>query len=121
AAQKIGVEPRAVPKPDQVVAIRVAASLDSIEQDKVPGSIQALKVWTANGCSGGGPPSETTSKATSPAPTTESPTSPVAKASADAAVGDSVEEVTAAVNAVMGRRTEEELGSPPLGSEVRNC
>jgi hypothetical protein len=45
----------------------------------------------------------------------------VAKASADAAVGDSVNEVTAAVNEVMSRRTEEEFGSPPLGSEVGNC
>jgi hypothetical protein len=122
AAQNVGVEPGAVPTPDQVVAIRVASNLGSIEQDKLPGSIQALEVWTTNGCSGGRPPSETTPNPASTVPTTpEAPTNPVAKDSADAAVGDVVDSVTAAVNEVMSRQTERELGSPPVGSEVRNC
>jgi hypothetical protein len=121
AAQAAGLATGAVPTPDQVVAIRVASSLGSVEQDQLPESIRVLKIWTANGCSGSRPSSETTSTVTGPAPTTEVPVNSVAKASADAAVGDSVNEVTAAVNEVMSRRTEEEFGSPPLGSEVGNC
>lgn len=51
----------------------------------------------------------------------EAPTSAVAVDNANAALGDVVESVTAAVNDVMSKRTEEEFGSPSLGSEVRNC
>jgi hypothetical protein len=36
-------------------------------------------------------------------------------------LGEVDDEATAAVNEAMSRRTEEELGSPPLGAEVRDC
>ena len=121
AAEAAGVEPGATPTQDEVVEIRLASNLSSDEQGKLPEAIRILGVWTANGCSGGRPPSETTSTVTTSTSTTGVHTSPVADASADAAVGDSVDEVTAAVNEVMSQQTERELGSPPLGSEVRNC
>lgn len=74
-----------MPTPDQVAAIRAAASLASIEQDKVPGSIQALKLWTASGCSGGRPPIQTTPTTTSTVPTTEATTTEAAPSGGQAA------------------------------------
>jgi hypothetical protein len=74
AAQAVAVEPGAVPTPDQVVEIRVAAQMGSVEQDQLPGSIEALRTWTGSGCSGGRPQIATTPVPTTQAATTEAAT-----------------------------------------------
>lgn len=111
AAQAAGIEPGA----NQLGELRVAGNLGSVEADQLPGSIEALGIWAANGCSGGRPPSETTPSAGLPAPTTEPETIEPGLLSA------TDEEVTAAMNYAMSQRTEEEFGSSPLGAEVRDC
>jgi hypothetical protein len=115
AMQGAGLEPGAVATQDQAGEIRAASQIGSVEQDQLPGSIEALRTWAANGCSGARPPTETTPGAGLPAPTTElDTTEPGLLAATD-------EEVTAAMNYAMSQRTEEEFGSSPLGAEVRDC
>jgi hypothetical protein len=112
AMQAAGLEPGAVPPSDQAGDIRAASQIGSVEQDQLPGSIAALGSWAANGCTGGRPPTDVPDATIS---TTEAVTSePGLLAATD-------EEVTAAVNYAMSQRTEWELGSSPLGAEVRDC
>jgi hypothetical protein len=121
AAQAAGVAPGVVPTFEQMIEINGGAYMDSLEQDRLLPAIQALGIWADGGCSGDRPviaPPPPPAEATE---TIETPTNPLAKASAEAALGESVEEVADAVNEVISGYTERELGSPPLGSEVRNC
>lgn len=115
AAQAAGLEPGAVSTPDQASEIRAAAQMGSVEQDQLPESIRILGIWAANGCTGGKPPSETTPAVTTPAVTSPAVTIETVP------IGAVDQKVTAAVNEIMAERSERELGSPPVGAEVRNC
>jgi len=112
AMQAAGLEPGSVPSSDQAGDIRTASQIGSFEQDQLPGSIAALAAWAARGCTGGRPPTDAPDATIS---TTDAVLSePGLLAATD-------EEVTVAVNNAMSQRTEWELGSSPLGAEVRDC
>jgi hypothetical protein len=121
AAQSAGVDPGAVPTLDELTEINTASHLDSREQDLLPSSIQALALWADRGCSGDRPVIEATPPPAEETETVTTYANPLDQASSEAAVGESVDEVADAVNEVMSQSTERELGSPPLGSEVRDC
>jgi hypothetical protein len=102
AAQAVAVEPGTVPTPEQVVEIRTGAQMGNIEQDQLPGSIQALAIWAENSCTGGRPPIATT-----PVPATEAATTEAA--ATEAAPVSSVDQIeTILLQSASGRR---ELGS----------
>ena len=121
AAQAAGVASGVVPTFDQLTEINTASHLDSREQDLLPPAIEALQRWANGGCTGARPVIEAAPSTTEETETVAEPSSPLAKAAAEAELGESVDEVAEAVSEVMSRKTERELGSPPLGSEVRNC
>ena len=122
AAQTAGVAPGVVPTFEQMVEINGGAYMDSLEQDRLLPAIQALGIWANGGCSGDRPviPPPPAPVATG-TETVAAPTNPLAKAAAEAELGDSVDAVTEAVNEVVHARTEEELLTASPDSEIRNC
>jgi hypothetical protein len=124
AAQSAGVATGTLPaSQDQASTIWQSVNGAGVDSIQLRITMRTLASWAAAGCRGDLSPSAATTTMSTPeqpaAP--PPPTNPLAKASSEAALGDVVDAVTDAVNEAEHRRTEEELGSAPLGSEVRNC
>ena len=94
-AEAAGVAPGVVPTFEQMIEINGGAYMDSLEQDRLVPAIQALQLWAEGGCSGARPvvpppptPAETGTE------TVAAPTNPLAKAAAEAELGEEVDAVT---------------------------
>jgi hypothetical protein len=123
-AEAAGVAPGVVPTFEQMIEINGGAYMDSLEQDRLVPAIQALQLWAEGGCSGARPvvpppptPAETGTE------TVAAPTNPLAKAAAEAELGEEVDAVTEVLNEVVHARPadEAELGVATADSELRNC
>jgi hypothetical protein len=123
AAQTAGVESGVVPTFDQLTEINTASHLDSREQDLLPPAIEALQHWANGGCTGDRPVIESAPATTEGTETVAEPANPLAKAAAEAELGESVDAVTEALNEVVHARPadEVELGVATADSEIRNC
>jgi hypothetical protein len=125
AAEAAGVGTGVVPTFDQLTEINTASHLDSREQDLLPPAIEALQQWASGGCSGARPVIEAAPATTAETETVTvaEPTNALAKAAAEAELGQSVDAVTQALNEVVQARTQEDedfLTATP-DSEIRNC